>query len=184
CPVEGGRIELTKTALSAYWHTYWKFTAPLNDPTELVKLAPGHIAVNHDKARSLGLEVDEVIASLKAFFEARPGIKQAWTQDEIMRGKSDMAALYRNSYVPHKSGDLLMQMHETCLAWYDAGTSHGSPYKYDRDIPLVFYGAGITPGSSKAPAHSTDLAPTLAKLLGLRTPDNLDGRSLSLTPDN
>ncbi|MGI9323059.1 MAG: alkaline phosphatase family protein, partial [Pseudomonadales bacterium] len=41
CPVEGGRIELTKTALSAYWHTYWKFTAPLNDPTELVKLAPG-----------------------------------------------------------------------------------------------------------------------------------------------
>jgi arylsulfatase A-like enzyme len=67
--------------------------------------------------------------------------------------------------------------------WYlvDAqahGTSHGSPYSYDTDVPLLFFGAGVRAGMHERPAGTIDLAPTLAALLGLRLPDDLDGRSL------
>jgi predicted AlkP superfamily pyrophosphatase or phosphodiesterase len=58
---------------------------------------------------------------------------------------------------------------------------HGSPYDYDRHVPLVFFGAGVAPGRSAATVHTTDLAPTLAGLAGITPPAALDGRAL-LTP--
>ena len=61
------------------------------------------------------------------------------------------------------------------------GTSHGSPYSYDTDVPLLFFGAEVRPGLHERPAGTVDLAPTLAELLGLRLPTDLDGRSLAST---
>ena len=40
---------------------------------------------------------------------------------------------------------------------------HGSPYLYDRSVPLVFMGPGIAPGRSGEPTRTVDLAPTLAR---------------------
>jgi hypothetical protein len=55
---------------------------------------------------------------------------------------------------------------------------HGSPYDYDRHVPLVFFGAGIAPGRSADKVRTTDLAPTLARLAGITPPAALDGRAL------
>lgn len=55
-------------------------------------------------------------------------------------------------------------------------TTHGSPYYYDRHVPLVFLGAGIDPGLSLERVATVDVAPTLARLAGVTTPDDLDGR--------
>jgi hypothetical protein len=55
---------------------------------------------------------------------------------------------------------------------------HGSPYEYDRHVPLVFFGAGVRPGRSAEPARTVDLAPTLARLAGIPVPAALDGRAL------
>ena len=41
---------------------------------------------------------------------------------------------------------------------------HGSPYEYDRHVPLIFLGAGVTPGMSDQRARTVDIAPTLAFL--------------------
>ena len=60
------------------------------------------------------------------------------------------------------------------------GTGHGSPYDYDRNIPLIFYGKGIKPGVSDVTAHSVDIATTLAALLGIDSPAHVDGRQLKL----
>lgn len=58
------------------------------------------------------------------------------------------------------------------------GTTHGSPYWYDRNVPILFYGPGIEPGTSDRPARTVDVAPTLARLVGLEPPDDLDGEPL------
>ena len=55
---------------------------------------------------------------------------------------------------------------------------HGSPYSYDRHVPLIFMGPGISPGASNEDAHTTDMAPTLAALAGIPFPEGLDGRPL------
>jgi hypothetical protein len=58
------------------------------------------------------------------------------------------------------------------------GTSHGTPYWYDRHVPMIFMGAGIKPGRDDTRAATVDFAPTLARLLRLRAPGDLDGRAL------
>lgn len=55
---------------------------------------------------------------------------------------------------------------------------HGSPYDYDRRVPLIFFGAGVRAGRSAAPARTIDLAPTLARLAGIAPPAGLDGHAL------
>jgi hypothetical protein len=55
---------------------------------------------------------------------------------------------------------------------------HGSPYDYDRRVPLLFFGAGVRPGRSAEPARTIDLAPTLARLAGIPVPAAVDGRTL------
>jgi hypothetical protein len=55
-------------------------------------------------------------------------------------------------------------------------TTHGSPYYYDRHVPLIFLGAGIDAGVSAERVATVDVAPTLARLAGVPAPDDLDGR--------
>lgn len=57
-------------------------------------------------------------------------------------------------------------------------TSHGSPYYYDRHVPMIFLGAMIRPGVSNERVATVDVAPTLAWLIGTTAPDDLDGRVL------
>jgi predicted AlkP superfamily pyrophosphatase or phosphodiesterase len=57
--------------------------------------------------------------------------------------------------------------------------THGSPYYYDRHVPLVFLGAAIGAGESGERVATVDVAPTLARLAGIPFPDDLDGRPIS-----
>jgi hypothetical protein len=102
-----------------------------------------------------------------------------WTPEEIERGEDEFARLYRNSFDPERSGDLVVQLAPTCLiSPYDEGTSHGSPYLYDRAIPLIFWGAGIEGSQVAGPARTIDIAPTLAGRLKIPAAPGLDGRPL------
>ena len=56
--------------------------------------------------------------------------------------------------------------------------THGSPYLYDRHVPLIFLGGQVSSGTSTASVATVDVAPTLARLAGVPTPDDLDGRVL------
>ena len=58
------------------------------------------------------------------------------------------------------------------------GTGHGTPYWYDRHVPLLFMGPGFAPGRDTTRAATVDFAPTLARVIGLPVPSNLDGHSL------
>jgi hypothetical protein len=58
------------------------------------------------------------------------------------------------------------------------GTGHGTPYWYDRHVPVVFMGRGIAPGRDSARVATVDVAPTLAGMLGVATPPDLDGKVL------
>jgi len=55
---------------------------------------------------------------------------------------------------------------------------HGSPYDDDAHVPVIFYGAGIRPGRFAERALVADMAPTLARLIGVVPTERLDGRVL------
>ncbi len=55
---------------------------------------------------------------------------------------------------------------------------HGSPYDYDRYVPLMFMGNGVKKGNSAQKVFTVDVAPSLAKLGNVRIGNKVDGKSL------
>ena len=117
------------------------------------------------------------MSPLTNVFESKAVIRRVWTSKEVKEGAGLEATLLRNSYVEGKSGDLFLQINPTCMV-RESGTTHGSIYDYDRNIPLVFFGNGIQAGESEVEAYSVDIGPTLAAFLGIESPEGLDGKVL------
>ena len=68
--------------------------------------------------------------------------------------------------------------YETNVTSSTSRASHGTPYYYDRHVPMIFLGGTIRPGVSDDRVATVDVAPTLAWLIGTPVPDDLDGRVL------
>ena len=58
--------------------------------------------------------------------------------------------------------------------------SHGSPYDYDSNVPIIFYGPGISHARRSEFVRTVDIAPTVAQLLGVKPLEKLDGVPLTL----
>jgi predicted AlkP superfamily pyrophosphatase or phosphodiesterase len=53
--------------------------------------------------------------------------------------------------------------------------SHGTPYDYDSNVPIIFYGPEFKPGKYAEFVRTVDIAPTLAAAAGVRPSEKLDG---------
>ena len=62
---------------------------------------------------------------------------------------------------------------------YPVIATHGSAYDYDSNVPMLFYGAPFRPGRHGDFVRTVDIAPTLARVLGVRPLEALDGRPLT-----
>jgi len=58
------------------------------------------------------------------------------------------------------------------------GISYGSLYNYDVRVPLCLYGPQFRAEVFEDPVESVDVAPTLARLMGVPQPSSSTGRVL------
>jgi predicted AlkP superfamily pyrophosphatase or phosphodiesterase len=97
------------------------------------------------------------------------GIAGFYDMAHVRSIKGHFGDLLRNSYFPARSGDIYYIADEwTLLSDHPTGTSHANPYSYDTHVPFCLEGSGIAPERISDPVHVTDLAPTLAALLGIK----------------
>lgn len=122
------------------------------------------------------------LAAARTAVTALPGIARVFTSDELStpdaRGSADAATRAAAlSHYPGRSGDLtvLVKPHWMMSA---SGTTHGTLYDYDQRVPVVLYGAGIQPGIREEAATPSDLAVTVAAMVGVTLPA-ADGRVLA-----
>jgi predicted AlkP superfamily pyrophosphatase or phosphodiesterase len=143
---------------------------------------------------------DEIAARVAAAVKRHDFVAAAMTPAELAGSSADGHAgdpfltLYRNSWRPDRvprfplftnadgaspigEAGVMVRLTEGAMIDGDPAV-HGSPYDYDRRVPLVFFGAGVRPGRSAEPARTIDLAPTLARLAGIPVPPEVDGRAL------
>lgn len=123
-----------------------------------------------------------VISRLQKEIQFLPYVVDTYTRKQIAStGKSvdPFLQYYRNSFSPARFADLIARYTENNLMFASQyGTSHGTPYWYDRHVPLLLYGAGITCKVSTETAYTVDIATTIAAILGIATPKDVDGGNL------
>ena len=135
------------------------------------------IFLDKDKVESLGLEVNTVAQKLADEIINFDGIYKAVTARTLQTTHFSSGILnsLQNGYNQKLSGDVLMIPNPATLTGGRTGTSHGSGYSYDTHVPIIFYGNGIKQGSSSKRYNITDIAPTIANLLNIESPNGTTG---------
>ena len=87
---------------------------------------------------------------------------------------------FRNSFHMQRSGDLMLSYRPEYVEDFGAGRgiSYGSFYNYDARVPLCFYGPQFRAGVFESPVEAVDVAPTLARAMGIAEPSSAVGRVL------
>jgi len=108
-------------------------------------------------------------------------IARVYTAQDLRAGTVQQDSIGRafslNFYEP-RAGDLAI-LQEPYYLFDATGTSHGTPYVYDTEVPVLFWGTAIKPGIYTGSIAVNDIAPTLAELLGTAQPSGSIGRVLS-----
>jgi len=113
-----------------------------------------------------------VLADTMSALRALPGIARVLRREEVVdvgRAADDLARAAALSYVPGRSGDLILILKPGWMI-FASGTTHGSGTPDDQRVPLLFMGRGVKPGRYDQPVTPADVAPTLAAICGITLP--------------
>ena len=103
------------------------------------------------------------------------GSPESWT----------LAQRVKASFHPDRSGDFIVLLKKavTPIATTARGyvATHGSPWDYDRRVPILFWRAGIQHFEQPMSVMTVDIAPTLGALVEVDIPaDETDGKCLDI----
>jgi hypothetical protein len=144
---------------------------------------PPNFYLDEEVIRSNHLSLDAVTATVAAVLRDSGLTAAVYTQADFSRAAppgDPYFELFRNSFFAPRSGHVIALMKPyVYLDDQVGGTGHGTPYEYDRHVPLFFLGGGIKPGRYDQPCGPEDIAPTLGRLLGIDYPREPDARLLT-----
>ena len=113
------------------------------------------------------------------------GVAYAIPSSRLREGALPVNALMRavlNNYHPDRSGDIYVVFQPE---WFindmdglSVTVTHGSPWRYDTYVPILFAGYGIEPQKVSRRVHAVDIAITLAAIAGTRPPSGATGEIL------
>jgi predicted AlkP superfamily pyrophosphatase or phosphodiesterase len=117
-----------------------------------------------------------------------PVFAGAYTRLQMEHGElppTEMGREIAHSYANHGNWYVMLllgpyQMQDQ----HGLGTTHFSPWSYDRHVPLAFYGAPFQPGTYRGRVEPVDLAATFASLLGVNMPSAAVGHVLTQSLKN
>ncbi len=120
-----------------------------------------------------------------------PHVQYSFTRLQLAAGQepnTELGRMVAHSYVDRGNWFVMMILDAYQMAGKGqfAGTTHFSPWSYDRHVPLAFYGAPFIPGEYHERVAPVDLAVTFASLAGVNRPSAAVGRVLTeaLKPTN
>ncbi len=85
----------------------------------------------------------------------------------------------KNGFNPRRSGDIMMVLNPNWFTGRKQGTTHGSMYRYDTHVPLLFYGWKVRQGETTTRTNISDISPTIADILNILEPNGSVGNVIS-----
>ena len=129
-------------------------------------------------------------AAAVAAFRAHPQVEAVFTNEQLAATPSptsppDQWSLIertRASFDAERSGDFLVLLKRDVMPIADTTryvATHGSPWDYDRRVPILFWRRGMAPSDRPEAIETADIMPTLAAGIGLAIDQSkIDGHCL------
>jgi arylsulfatase A-like enzyme len=136
---------------------------------------------------------DAVLAAAINHYRSHPQIEAVYSKTDLAATPSpsgppedwSLAQRIRANFDPERSGDfyVVLKRYVTPIPSTSFGyvATHGSPWGYDRRVPILFWWKGVAPFEQPNGIETVDIMPTLASLINLDVPkEEIDGRCIDL----
>ena len=132
-----------------------------------------------DALRARRINVDSIANAIVAASMQRTGVRIVFTPKTLSTSKDSGAVRWRRT-LPPSQGWIAAAVAKPDFVWSAGKTTaeHGTPNALSLSVPVAFIGAGIAPGRYERLVRTVDIAPTLARLLGVTPLEALDGKPL------
>jgi predicted AlkP superfamily pyrophosphatase or phosphodiesterase len=146
--------------------------------TTAVRFQEGVLTIDRSAVIRAGLGPDSLARRFAIDARKVPGVLRADEVAALARADTVHDAVARrwlHSLIPGSDAAVVVT-----LAPYDVWgpwtmAMHGQPSDLDARVPIIFYGAPFRRGLRKENARVVDIAPTLARVLGIPPAEKLDG---------
>jgi len=140
----------------------------------------GQLFLNHELIQEKEMNKEDFENEIAQFLLKFDGIKEVYTGTamrtrEFTEGRS---MLLQMGYNHKASGDILMILEPGWLTGGATGTSHGTGFSYDTNVPILFYGWNVPAGESSRYVTITDITPTLSMMLDIKLPNGSTGQPI------
>ena len=144
-----------------------------------------YVYLNYDAIRDKRLNQAEVEHAVAAELTKFEGIALAISSTELRQSNLPstplIEAILRN-HNPQRSGDIYVVFKPHSFLRAEEGEpmalTHGSPWRYDSYVPVVFAGGGLSGRRVYREIQAIDVAPTLAAVIGVKPPSGARGAPL------
>ena len=144
-----------------------------------------YIYLNRELIQEKGLEqaeVEKVIAAeLVKFDGVAAAVSSTALRTDSLPDNLLMRAILHNFH-SKRSGDIYVIFEPNVFIndfdGLTVASTHGSPWRYDTYVPVMFAGAGLEPATVNRSITPYDVAPTLAGYLGIKPPSAAIGNPL------
>lgn len=144
-----------------------------------------YVYLNQAVLAQRGLDPAEVERAIAEELVKFPGVALAVSSSALREGSVPEMPLTRaimNNFSPTRSGDVFVVFEpQWFINDFDGlvvASTHGSPWRYDTFVPVMFAGAGVPAQTVHRRVYTIDVAPTLADYLGTGVPSGAAGTPL------
>jgi hypothetical protein len=153
---------------------------------ELIKMYKHpYVYLDHNVIREKGLDRAEVERALAEELMKFDGIALAVSSSDLRSGRLPEASMIqqiRRNFHPKRSGDIYLVQEPYWFLYSDESvplcTIHGSPWRYDTYVPIIFAGGGVPAQQINRLVHPVDIASTLSACVGSKPPSAAAGEPL------
>ena len=144
-----------------------------------------YLYLNHELIREKKLDLAEVEAAIVSELKKFKGVAYAVSSSALQLGNlpdTRMVRSIRRNFHAKRSGDIYLVFEPNVFIndfdGLTVASTHGSPWRYDTFVPVMFAGAGLPAATVNRPVTPYDIAPTLAAVLGIKPPSGSIGNPL------
>ena len=151
----------------------------------MLEYAHPYVYLNRPLIEEKGIDQGEIERAFADQLIKFPGVALAISSTDLSRGEvadTQLTRLVLNNHNPKRSGDVFV-VFEPNLFINDfdglvVASTHGSPWRYDTFVPVIFAGPGIRARKIYREIETVDVATTLSALLDLKPPSGSQGKVL------
>ncbi len=141
-----------------------------------------YIYLDHEGITAAGGDQRTIERLIVDSLAARPGISMAMPSVPFPEQReSFLEGPIRKNYHPERSGDIyvVQSPYSFLLDPGAIAVMHGSPWRYDTHVPILFSGPGIEAAKVARRVGTVDVAVTLSEFFGTTMPSGASGSALS-----